>query len=1011
MRAAYIILWTIVCCNSVAQRAYFQQDLKYTIQVTLNDQTHSLQGEMQIVYQNNSPDILDKIGIHLWPNAYSTKQTAFAKQKIKHGDTGFFDAPQESLGYIDSLKFTVDGIPSRLHIDPENPDMAWLELPGVLSPGDQIVIRTPFFVQLPESFSRLGHAGQTYQITQWYPKPAVYDHKGWHLMPYLDQGEFYSEFGSFDVAISLPKNYVVGATGSLQNAEEIRFLHQKTEETIRALQNKTPMSSIIPESDSVFKTLHFKAEGVHDFAWFADKSFYVQKAEAILKSGRRVDCWTMFNDISLWDESASYVKRAIEFYSEHIGEYPWPHATAVESALSAGGGMEYPMITVIGPSYHKQSLDEVITHEIGHNWFYGILGNNERDHPFLDEGINSYYEHRYMDQYYPDFSLVSFPDYFYKLFGNFNLNQIMYLIFAREYNDQFPNQHSDNFSKINYGNDVYYKSSQLFQYAEYFTGRSVMDSLMKEYYNTWKFKHPYPEDFKSFFINHKLDWLFDGFLNSNKKMDYGFTGLKKKDGELILGLKNSGCIEAPFVISGVKNGKEIEKFNIPGFKGKRTLIIPAGDNDLLAIDLQNQSYDLYDCNNYIKMKAWFKKTEPVKLHWLPILDQNGQTDLGITPLLGWNYYNGLMLGAFLSGPWFPYKKWNLNFLPFYSFKSNTIAGQAELRYTSFFNSGPYKNLDIKLFTKRYSYNQYDSESFLNYLQIQPELELFFRHNPSESKKSSISLTAFWIQDDIVIFKDSSLFTDQFNRIDYQLRYNYSKQSILGDFKTYLALNFKNHNLSSGLHQQLLRFQFSADKKIRYKQDRYFSIRTYLAWYPYNTERRSNYISSRNNSNFFSGSSGLSFQNYLDENNEELFFGRSESSGIWSQQIAVEQGGFKLVHGAQQRSNIGNSNSFIWSVNLSADLPYRFIGNRIRPYLDIGYYEQSGLSTQEKLLFSAGINVSLIPGVFDFYLPVFHSKNINDLYKFQSNHSYWNEISFSIKLKKPGMKDVLSVLGY
>lgn len=128
----------------------------------------------------------------------------------------------------------------------------------------------------------------------------------------------------------------------------------------------------------------------------------VQKSQVKLKSGKSVDTYAMFTKLGVWNNAVNYVDRSVAFYSEHVGEYPWPQATAVHSALSAGGGMEYPMITVIGDADTPKSLDDVITHEVGHNWFYGILASNEREHPFMDEGINTYYENRYLKTYYND---------------------------------------------------------------------------------------------------------------------------------------------------------------------------------------------------------------------------------------------------------------------------------------------------------------------------------------------------------------------------------------------------------------------------------------------------------------------------------------------------------------------------------------------------------------------------------------------------------------------------------
>ncbi len=1016
MKIKFVFVFLHVSMFLLSQPNYFQQHVDYRIRVKLNDLDHSLTGDIQMVYKNNSPVILDKIGMHLWPNAYKNKATAFAKQKLKHRDTRFYDAPEEELGYIDQLDFKVNGSTSNLEYVKDNPDMAWLILPTILKPGDSIMIATPFHVKLPESFSRLGHAGQTYQITQWYPKPAVYDHKGWHLMPYLDQGEFYSEFGDFDVQISLPKNYIVGATGILQNEEELSFLNHRVELTQKAIQKKKLVLTETPPSDPEYKTLRYLAENVHDFAWFADKTFYVQKSQVTLNSGNKVDTWTMFNDLQLWDSSIAYINRSLEFYSKHVGDYPWPQATAVESALSAGGGMEYPMITVIGPSYTKQNLDEVITHEVGHNWFYGILASNEREHPYMDEGINTYYENRYMKTYYSNPEVFSLPYSITKWLGKFNMPQMMYLAFARSFSDQHPNQPADHFNIINYGNDVYYKTSTLFAYAESAIGTSSFDSIMQHYYQTWKFKHPYPEDLEQIFAQHsgtKSKWLFDGFLNSNEKMDYGFCKLEKNANQLSLTLKNHGNIAAPFTLTAIKENKVVEEKWIDGFKGKKIIDYPNGDYDFLAIDYDHKSYDLYDCNNYIKTKGLFKKTEPVHLKIFPLMDGNGSTDIGITPVIGSNSYNGFMAGAFISGPWFPYKKWSFNVMPLYGFQNHKLAGQSAIRYTWFLPGNNIKSVSLGFNAKSYAYNEYKNEEYLNYYQLNPNIKLTFSHLPPSFKSSELRYDMYWIRDEVLNFfeNDSIPFIESINRVNHQLKYTFSKASVLGDFNFEANLNYLNQKFSTNLNQELLRLQLTLKKSFRYHSKWFFDSRFYFAFYPINSERHSSYISSRSQPNFYRGSTGLAYRNYLDDDNQDLFIGRSENDGLWSQQIFEKQGGFKWVPNASQRSNLGNSNQFVCSANFSIDLPLKTIGHHFRPYFDIGYFEQSGLSTKDKILFSGGINVRVVTGLLDIYFPIFHSQNIRDLYKSQNNHTYWQEVSFSLKLRKPVMDDLLHMIGY
>ena len=167
---------------------YFQQKVDYKIDVTLNDADNTLDGFEIINYTNNSPDTLHFIWFHLWPNAYKNDRTAFSEQLLQLGRTDFYFSDNTKRGYINRLDFKVDGVTAQLVDHPLYIDISKLILSTPLVPGNTVKITTSFHEKIPFNFSRGGHAGQTYQITQWYPKPAVYDNNGWHAIPYLDQG-------------------------------------------------------------------------------------------------------------------------------------------------------------------------------------------------------------------------------------------------------------------------------------------------------------------------------------------------------------------------------------------------------------------------------------------------------------------------------------------------------------------------------------------------------------------------------------------------------------------------------------------------------------------------------------------------------------------------------------------------------------------------------------------------------------------------------------------------------
>ncbi|MBK7232131.1 MAG: M1 family metallopeptidase [Saprospiraceae bacterium] len=992
---------------SQSNSAYFQQALDYRIQVSLDDQLHLLNGQITIRYTNNSPDVLDKIGMHLWPNAYSAKNTAFAKQKLLHRATKFEEAKPEQMGGISALNFTVDQQSAKLEFVKNNPDMAWLILPQALKPGQSIEIKTPFKVKIPNSFSRLGQANQTYQITQWYPKPAVYDHKGWHLMPYLDQGEFYSEFGNFSVEINLPSEYVVGATGVLQNLEEKSFLMKRAADTKSALEKATPIT-FVDQNNTQRKTISYTAEQVHDFAWFADKNFYVQLDTLQFSNGRIIECWSYFNNPEIWRNSASFVKRAVKFYSDYVGEYPYPQASAVESALSAGAGMEYPMITVIGQAGSESALDEVITHEVGHNWFYGILASNERDHPFMDESINTYYEARYMDLYYPvqmKFSGLPFS----RWLGNIDIEQFGYLVLSRKYLDQHPDQASENFMGINYGLDVYSRAPKLIAQAEKYLGTAEFDKIMQAYYQKWKFKHPYTEDLYAMFKEmspKNLDWLFEKLIKKDDKIDYGFLGIQKKKGIVNLNIKNHTGVNSPLYLSGIKDGVIMMDTMLDGFEGKKKISLKDESYDLYRIDGREETYELFRHNNSIRTKGMFKRLEPLSLKLVAPFDNPDKIEIGLTPVLGYNLYDGLMAGVYITQPWLPPRRWRLSIMPMYAFRSKEWVGWTQMYVNRFFTESAITQLQLGWNAKKYSFDKsVINDVALQYLQLSPHIEIRFKTNLAKMLESKLRYSFHWIQDDeYAPGIDSPFIKETYrNSFTHELKYSYFDPHILRPKSFEILAQFQKYDIQ-GRDAQYLRIDAEYNQKWMYKKSRYFEMRLASSFFPINSERKSLSYASREENILVRGSAGASFQAYHDYTNQDLFLGRSEYEGKWSQQIMIRQGGMKIAHGIAQRNNLGNTNSFLAAINLSSDIPVKKIGKYIRPYFDLCYVHSYDPSDPAWLA-SGGINLRFMDRVLNIYLPIWNSQAISELYRHANKPNYWKQITFSFRFKLNGLSEL------
>ncbi|MDG2209651.1 MAG: M1 family metallopeptidase [Flavobacteriales bacterium] len=693
-----------------SEAAYFQQQVDHVIEVALDDQSHEVRGHIATTYINNSPDTLDALWIHLWPNAYANGKTALAKQEFRNGNMFMFYAMQRQLGGIDSLDFRVDGSPVTWEFHPEHMDIARLVLPEPLPPGAKLTYETPFRVRIPLGrISRLGHIGESYQMTQWYPKPAVYDRDGWHEMPYLTQGEFYSEYGSFDVSITLPKNYVVGATGDMSpeeadNAREMQFLDSLALATSRQMdmaffESEEAQSDSFPPSSLETKTLRFKQTQVHDFAWFADKRWMVLKGSVALpNSAREVTTWAMFtsDQAKLWRESLEYLADATFWYSKWNGDYPYNHVTAVDGTISAGGGMEYPNITVIGRAGSDLGLEQVIVHEVGHNWFYGILGSNERTNAWMDEGINSFNESRYFVEKYGDelgLAGSNATPLMEKLevtrFSYQSKDQLAYLMSARMLVDQPMQCHSDSFSQINYGTIVYMKSAAAFEYLRQALGSDVFDVGMHAYFDAWKFKHPSPADLRISLetsTGKDLSWFFDDIVQTTGHTNYALHSLNRQGDDYTLRVQNRGDIAGPFSVSGQTGDSTWVEFGwYNGVAPGDVAVVPLPSKDetglrfrQFRLDEKEQMLEYDRHNNSMRTRGLLRKIEPLSIRLFTRLDRSDRTQLGYLPVTGWNDRDGWMPGLALHNTVLPARDFEWLLMPMWSTQMSNLGGVARL---------------------------------------------------------------------------------------------------------------------------------------------------------------------------------------------------------------------------------------------------------------------------------------------------------------------------------------------
>ena len=977
------LIITITTCFVVLisnSQEYFQQKVDTYIDVELDDENHILRGFEKMVYYNNSSLNLDKIIIHLWPNAYKNSNTNLAKQKYSDGSTSFKYAESIDLGYIDSLDFKVNGEIVKWQFLNEQIDISELLLTKPLKPGDSIIITTPFRVKIPSGkFSRLGHIGQSYQITQWFAKPAVFDKNGWHPMSYLDQGEFFSEFGNYDVSITVPKNYVLMATGDLQNKEELEFLNEKAELTSQLIkENKLAVRDSLGRKDMSFpkssvekKTLRFIQKNVHDFAWFTDKRYHVLKGEVNVNN-RKITSWALFtnNEAKLWRRSIEYINDATRYFSKWVGEYPYNHVTAVDGTISAGGGMEYPNITVIGSSGDSKSLETVIVHEVGHNWYYGILGSNERDNAWMDEGLNTYIEIRYMEEKYPN-------GYFRKKDSTQNksrgislnipmeekeLQHIAYQFNASRNYDQPLKMGSKDFTQMNYGAMVYCKTGIGFHYLKAFLGEALFDNCMNEYFNQWKFKHPNPNDIKIVFENvskENLDWFFEDYIKTTKKTDYSLKKVSKiNDQEYLIKLKNVTGYNSPIPVQMINDSNEIisEKW-INGFKKDTTFVYKTSVKpSRIAMDYDVITTDYNYKNHIAKANGIFKFYKPIKFKFLPVsINNNKENLIYYSPIIAGNAYDKTMVGLVLYNSGINDKKveWLIN--PLYGFGSKKLVGSGKIQ-TNINTNGLFPRIELGY--KIRSYNNEHNELYKEQRWTKQEIFTDLRiksKNLRSSPFQNIILRTIRVDD----FGPDGTFiwpAEPIGKTAYygEIEYNLKSRQILKPKE--LKLNYiygfnENINLVNCL-QLTSKIEKSYNKssdKIRWR---------FFAGYHFNQDISKQY------SFYLSGKNGRT--DYLYDN---IYLGRNSSNQehLLSRQNDNSYGGFKVMDTTLR------SNSWMISNNFKMDIPKLPIGI----FADLGIFKSSSGDNKIKWGYNAGIYTSIVVNeeIIGIYLPILYSDNI------------------------------------
>lgn len=1003
MHRSALLAGALLAHGLVVGQDYFQQRVDHVIQVRLDDATHTLHAQERFTYTNNSPVALDTIWLHLWPNAYRDKGSALCRQLADMGDLDLHFATEAERGWIDSLDFRTDDRPLTWGYHPQHGDIGWVKLPAPLPTSGSITISTPFRVKIPSSkFSRLGHTGQSYHITQWFPKPAVFDKHGWHAMPYLTQGEFYSEFGSYDVTITLPANYVVGATGLLQNEQERVLMDRMASpewqypEPIKDPRTGKTRYNQFAVSSPQMKTLRYVQDNVHDFAWFADKRFIVRKGKVVLpQSGRTVTTWALFTPKNADEWKAVGIEslnQSVLRYSEWVGEYPYEACTAVDGTISAGGGMEYPMITIIGNMGSTESLDNVIAHEVGHNWFYGILASNERDHPWMDEGMNSFVELRYMRLRYPNSTPgIGLPGKR-KLFGHVKdahrfQSEAMYRLNARRNLDQPIALCAHDFSPLNYGAMVYGKTALVFDHLFAYLGDTLFDRCMHAYFDEWKFKHPRPEDVRKVFERESgkdLGWVFDGLIATDAKVDV--KALRMRPDQTFY-LKNTGLDSLPVPITAWKGS---DSLGTKWFMSTKDVVDHDHtwpNADRIRIDAGARTLDIDRRNNEVRSNGLFRRWAKPEVKWLAGVEKDDRRSVYWTPVAAWNGHDGLQVGLAAYNTLFPSQRTEWAVAPLYGFASERIGGAVRIEHHfDRLNSRWFQNIHLGLNLRSSAIFQ-DHGNVAAYKKVAPHVLFDLKRDPlRKSWKHSLGLRGIYVNttSSTVSSEAADVFPATlplFEQSNVELHYIARDDRKLGP--TYLQLTVLAQD--AGGNSSFVRASIELKRAFTYNADnKQLRLRAFAGTFLTGGDDLIDPLQAW----------GLSWgpEDLLyDDAYLERGAARSTFTG---RQFGKQQGAFKTPF-AQ-----GGSDSWTASVNMELDFPFKL---PLAAFASAGWVPlttitSEGSSTSTASYFEAGLGIPVVRDVLEVWFPLYVSERIRKEEEF-AGRDIGDRIRFVFALEK------------
>ena len=538
MRIIIVIILCLFLTDKAQTQNYWQQNADYKINVDLNVKDNTYKGDQEILYKNNSRDTLNKIFFHLYFNAFKVGSDMAVRlengdDKNKRFDININDLRPEEEGFLNVTNLKQDEIKIETYL---SDTILEVILANPLLPGESSIFTMDFNGQVPITIRRAGRdspMGVKFSMAQWYPKISEYDYEGWNTSPYHGR-EFHGVWGNFDVTIKIDKDYIVAASGYLQESDPSNFKLGKK------FGNK--------------RIWNFVAPKVHDFTWAADPDYIHDIYDG--PNGVKLNFYYR-NDpkiIDNWKTLQPVTAEIMKFFNENIGMYPYKQYSVVQGG---DGGMEYSMLTLINDGEDLVPLVSVTSHELAHAWFQGVLATNEMKHYWMDEGSASYFgdlgeSHVFNIDFHPFYTRNAYRDY----------------ISLAKSGQEMPMTTNANRFKYNraYEDAAYDKGFVFLSQLKYIIGDKEFIETIKNYFDTYKFTHPLPNDLRRIAEQTSgilLNWYLTDWTNTTNQINYAIDKVEQSSGRSKVTIERIGLMPMPLeILVKYKNGNE-EYYYIP----------------------------------------------------------------------------------------------------------------------------------------------------------------------------------------------------------------------------------------------------------------------------------------------------------------------------------------------------------------------------------------------------------------------------------------------------------------